>query len=92
MSTVLALLLLSGCAGGAAPGAHPRFPALPTAPAGLPVVDVRVGTVVLRAEVADTEPLREAGLRGRAEVPRGTGMVFRFDGPARQRFTMAGVS
>lgn len=77
----LALVLLAGCAaerGGAAGGGAERVPA-------------RVGSVVLQVELAATPEQREAGLRGRSNVPPGTGMAFRYDGPRPVRFTMAGV-
>ncbi len=56
------------------------------------MVPVRVGETTIRAEVADTPQTRSDGLRGRDGVPLGTGMVFRFEGEGRQRFTMSGVT
>lgn len=41
---------------------------------------VRVGTLApLRVEVADSPAERSEGLSGRASLPAGTGMLFRFD-------------
>ena len=51
------------------------------------VVGVLDGTE-LRLEVADTLQERATGLMGRASVPAGTGMVFRFDQPSEGRFYM----
>lgn len=44
--------------------------------------------VRLRLEVAETPAEREVGLMGRTAVPPGTGMLFRFGGPVRDRFYM----
>lgn len=52
------------------------------------VVDAQLGGVRLRLEVAETEPQRAIGLMGRTSVPPGTGMLFRFGGPVRDRFYM----
>ena len=64
----------------------------PATRTGLEVVDLRVGDASLRVEVADTPASREAGLRGRAGVPPGTGMVFRFEAARQVDFTMSGVT
>ncbi len=39
-------------------------------------------------EIAATPEQRALGLMGRSEVPRGTGMIFLFDEPAREGFWM----
>ncbi|WP_322778672.1 DUF192 domain-containing protein [Frankia sp. Cas4] len=49
---------------------------------------VRVGTVTLTAEVADTPTLRARGLMGRTSLPAGTGMLFVFNGEASDGFYM----
>ena len=74
------LVLLTACSGRPEPAQ--QGPAART---------VRVGGVELRVEVATTQAQREQGLRGRAEVPPGTGMAFPYDDPRPVRFTMAGV-
>ncbi|MDE1798119.1 MAG: DUF192 domain-containing protein [Candidatus Micrarchaeota archaeon] len=45
----------------------------------------------LRAEVASTEPARERGLMGRAQLPENAGMLFVFNQTAPQTFWMAGT-
>ena len=42
--------------------------------------------------VADTDALRERGLRGHVDIGRYAGMLFVFDGESDASFTMAGVS
>lgn len=83
-AAVLLLALVGGCS--AAP------PAAPSQSSGPPTAEarVRVGEAVLQVELAVTPEQRERGLRGR-DVPPGTGMVFRYDTPARVRFTMSRV-
>jgi uncharacterized membrane protein (UPF0127 family) len=50
---------------------------------------VRVGRAApVRAEVAATREARAAGLMGRADVPAGTGMVFRYDTPSSSDYWM----
>lgn len=101
---VLLAVLVAGCSTGpdtapvATPGAptpaQPGGPGLPADPAA-PVLEttvVRVGGVAVTAEVADDDEERRQGLRGRAGVPPGTGMVFRYPEPAPRRFTMSGVT
>lgn len=64
-------------------------------PAATPASDQRVRAtldgVPLTLEVADEPNERATGLMGRASVPVGTGMVFRFDGPVSGRFYMFSV-
>lgn len=99
----MALVGLVGCGSGEiapealdrpAPRPAPSVPPRPTTfeQTGLRVVPVMVGDTTIEAEVADTPQTRSDGLRGRDGVPPGTGMVFRFDGEGRQRFTMSGVT
>ena len=76
-AAALALALLAGCSA--------------QEPVAQRTVPVRLGAVDLRVEVAETQEQREQGLRGRAEVPPGTGMAFPYDEPRPVRFTMAGV-
>ena len=77
-----ALVLLAGCGSGAgSPAPAPPGPAA-----------ARVGSVDLRVELASTDAQREQGLRGRGQVPPGTGMAFPYDAPRPVRFTMAGVA
>lgn len=83
------LLVVAGAAGCGGPADAPE-----TAPdpAPDPAPDARVVGVLdgteLRLEVADTLQERATGLMGRASVPAGTGMVFRFDQPSEGRFYM----
>ena len=42
-------------------------------------------------EVADSEAARQLGLSGRADLPAGTGMLFRYDESARRSYWMAGM-
>lgn len=82
LAPVLALagVLLAGCGAGSPPA--PRTPPVVTVP-------VTVGSAPpVRAEVADTEAERETGLMDRTVVPPGTGMVFRWDTPSRDKFYM----
>jgi uncharacterized membrane protein (UPF0127 family) len=70
---------------------------LETRAAGAPFVGYRETSIEIdgrcrRIAVADTEPLREEGLRGKAEVGAYAGMLFAFDGESDASFTMAGVS
>lgn len=46
---------------------------------GLRFKVVKVGDLVLRAELANTEARRVRGLSGRKELPKGQGMLFVFD-------------
>ena len=77
----VALLAIAGAAGCGGPADAPD-----------PAPDARVVGVLdgteLRLEVADTLQERATGLMGRASVPAGTGMVFRFDQPSEGRFYM----
>jgi hypothetical protein len=76
---VIALTSAAGCGGDDA--------ALP--PGG---VVVRVGDAPpVQAEVADTPQERAVGLMRRSSVPRGTGMVFRYDAPSTGRYYMFDV-
>lgn len=49
---------------------------------------VRVGTVTLVAEIADTPAARARGLMGRTSLPAGTGMLFIFNGESSAGFYM----
>ncbi|MGI8536248.1 MAG: DUF192 domain-containing protein [Mycobacteriales bacterium] len=73
----VALLLLAGCSADrtATPGPDGRVTAV-------------LDGVDLTLEVADTPQERAIGLMGRASVPPGTGMVFRYDAPSQGRFYM----
>ena len=98
---VLPVLLVAACGGSSRPAAPPPRPA-PSVSGSAPsvsgsasvgqrlpdVVDARLGSLELRLEVADDEHERSVGLMGRASVPAGTGMLFRFPGPVRDRFYM----
>ena len=52
------------------------------------MVDVRFGALVIRAEVADTERLREHGLMGRRALAANAGMLFLWPDEAERRFYM----
>lgn len=70
---------------------------LETRAAGAPFAGFRETSLELdgkcrRVAVADTEPLREEGLRGHANVGEYAGMLFAFDGESDASFTMAGVT
>jgi uncharacterized protein len=92
--------LLAACGGGEGSSEAGEQPApigaadLPPPPAegfGGPV-EVRVGDAgPLAADVAQTPGQRAYGLRGRDEVPPGTGMLFLFAEPRPVRFVMSGV-
>jgi uncharacterized protein len=82
-----ALLGLAACGGPDSAAASPS-PAAGSASAA-PTVVVRAGrSGPVRAEVADTEQERAVGLMGRTAVPRGTGMLFRYDAPSSGRYYM----
>jgi uncharacterized membrane protein (UPF0127 family) len=92
---LLPLLLVAACGGSPpvsgraeAPPPAAATPSLPTSQHLSDVVTARLGAVPLRLEVADDEQERDIGLMGRTEVPAGTGMLFRFPGPSRDRFYM----
>lgn len=55
---------------------------------------VRIGPapVKFRVEVAQTADQQRDGLSGRAELPAGTGMLFRFGSRSRQQVWMAGMN
>ncbi len=55
---------------------------------GLPTRRVRVGTVTLTVEVAETPAARMRGLMARTSLPPGTGMLFVFDGESTDGFYM----
>lgn len=84
------LLGLAGCGAPHDPVASPSgSSASAAAGAAAPTVVVRAGrSGPVRAEVADTEQERAVGLMGRTVVPRGTGMVFRYDAPSAGRYYM----
>lgn len=76
IATVALLGLLAGCA--------PSTPAASTA-------TVTVGTHQFQVQVADTADEQRAGLSGRPEVPKGTGMLFTFAGRQERQVWMAGM-
>jgi uncharacterized membrane protein (UPF0127 family) len=70
---------------------------LETRAAGAPFVGYRETSIEVDGRcrlvaVADTEPLREQGLRGQVRIGRYAGMLFAFDGESDASFTMSGVS
>ncbi|WP_165036479.1 DUF192 domain-containing protein, partial [Candidatus Protofrankia californiensis] len=56
--------------------------------AGLATRRVRVGTVTLTVEIAETPAARMRGLMARTSLPSGTGMLFVFDGESTDGFYM----
>jgi hypothetical protein len=74
--TALAAGLIA--AGGCTPKAEGPTPAGAPTPPATPAYTVTIAGVGLLVEVAATEEAREQGLSGRAEVPRGSGMLFVF--------------
>jgi uncharacterized membrane protein (UPF0127 family) len=89
------VLCAGGCGGSPAAtrplsSGGPPPPATATAAGQQPrhLVDASLGGVRLRLEVADDAHERAVGLMGRTSVPPGTGMLFRFPGPVRERFYM----
>lgn len=84
----LAVLALVGCSGSTPPSARSTTTTTPSAQRLAEVVDAELGGVRLRLEVADDEQERATGLMGRPSVPPGTGMLFRFGSPTRDRFYM----
>lgn len=84
---VLPLLLLPACS--SEPEAAAPMPTASPAGAGVTVVAGRSGPVAV--EVADDDQERAVGLMRRAEVPVGTGMVFRYDAPSTGRYYMFDV-
>jgi uncharacterized protein len=88
--TAAAVVLLAGCGSGDPEAAPDRSPD-PSPTVGQRIdetVDVVLGGVPLRLEVADEPEERATGLMGRTDVPAGTGMVFLYDAPLRTRFYM----
>lgn len=77
-SLLPALLVLAACSSASAPAARPSE-------------RVVVAGVPLQVEVADTDTGRSDGLRGRTDVPPGTGMVFRYGSARSVRYTMSRV-
>ena len=55
---------------------------------GLRTVQLRVGNVALRAEVADTPQESQTGLMFRTSLPEDRGMIFVFDTPRQANFWM----
>lgn len=55
---------------------------------GLRTVQLRVGNVALKAEVADTPLESETGLMFRNSLPEDQGMIFVFDAPRQANFWM----
>jgi len=62
----------------------PTPPPVPEAPHAR----VTIGVHVIDAEVADTPARKQRGLSGRASLPAGHGMLFRYDEPGIQGFWM----
>lgn len=69
----LILLLYAGTASAVCDGGH---------------LTLKLGDVVVKAEVAATEAQRERGLMGRRSLPKNTGMWFVFWGPTITTFWM----
>jgi uncharacterized membrane protein (UPF0127 family) len=67
-----------------------EVPALARTPAQetLPQVTLRIGGVIVKAEVADETDERTIGLMGRTELKDGEGMLFVFRAPQRLGFWM----
>jgi uncharacterized membrane protein (UPF0127 family) len=65
----------------------PAFARTP-AQATLPQVTLRIGGVIVKAEVADETDERTIGLMGRTELKDGEGMLFVFRAPQRLGFWM----
>lgn len=101
-----AALLIVGCAAGGTAEGRPEVSGAPsettprpTSPTTSPtvgqrideIVEVVLGGVPLRLEVADDPDERAVGLMGRTEAPPGTGMVFQFGEPVRRQFWMRNV-
>jgi len=63
----------------------------PAERAGGQQVTVRVGGDEVRADVADTDQERAAGLSGRAALARDQGMLFEFPAASRPAFWMRGM-
>lgn len=65
-----------------------------SAPPALPTAQVRIGpaSVQFRVEIAYTGEQRRAGLKGRDDLPAGTGMLFQFDSRSPQQVWMAGTT
>lgn len=70
---ILAIFVLGGCLIHAAPSGEPQ--------PRLPEVSLHIGDATLRAEVADEEHERIAGLMYRSELTEGRGMLFVFPVP-----------
>ena len=68
-------------------------PALPAAlsPAGNPIIPVRLGETVIRAEVVSSPEKLYLGLGGRRHLPWGTGMLFLLPERQVQSFCMRGM-
>lgn len=75
--TVVMLLASMGCAS-----------SVRTADAVTVTIDAPGGSLAVEAEVADEPGERFRGLRGREQLPAGTGMLFLFDEVAARTFTM----
>lgn len=90
----VALAAVAACGSGGPSTTPVAPPSGPTPSASEPArfVSATLGGVPLRLEVADTENAREVGLMGRDAVPPGTGMLFRFPAPSRDRFYMFHVA
>lgn len=75
--TVVMLLASMGCASSVRP-----------ADVVTVTIDAAGGPLAVEAEVADEPAERFRGLRGREQLPAGTGMLFLFDEVAARTFTM----
>ncbi len=80
---VLVMISLMGCGSPATAPTH--------APADNPVVTLRLGDTVVRAEVVSTPEKLYLGLGGRRELPWGTGMLFVLPDRRVQSFCMRGM-
>ena len=65
-----------------------RTPPPPSVEPAPPRARVTIGVHVVDAELADTPARKQRGLSGRASLPDGQGMLFRYDEPGIQGFWM----
>lgn len=52
------------------------------------LAQMKVGSAVVRVDIADTVGKRQQGLSGRENLPRDQGMLFTFDAPLKYSFWM----
>lgn len=53
--------------------------------------DIKIGSTVIKVEVADDSSKRKIGLGGRDSLATDTGMLFVFDSPVKPQFWMKNV-